>query len=261
MLFRSLLLIPALLALAVVAAAGRHPASAEPLPPARIFIPHIAGGYCGNFFDNFDNPTGWYEGEQDGLLAERTGGEYRLLVTRPALTWFVGAPDCERVDAAAAVDARWAGEPGNFYGLLFAITGRLDRSYLLAVNSDARAWMLFAVTDKGMETVVAPTSSDAVRPGGEVNRLAAEHRGGRVVLSINGVVVGEAADIAPGVPLGAGVAAASYTFRAPADARFDNFSHTGSGERVKLRETQSEQRIQKVAEGGLWRVVPLPATP
>lgn len=218
------------LSLVLIVATG-HAATPDAEAGSRVFVPLAAGAACGPFRDGFDGPTGWYTGERDGLLAELTGGEYRLLITQPGAVWFVGAPDCERLASTAAVDARWASQPGNFYGLLFGTAGRLDRSYLLAVNTDSRVWLVFEISDKGMELVTPPTASDAVRPAGEVNRLAASRQGERIILSVNGVAVGELPDPAPGEPFGAGLAAATYTFRAPADVRFDNFNHMGNGQR------------------------------
>lgn len=204
--------------------------AAAPSPrefPPQVFLPHVTGGFCGPFRDTFDAPTGWYEGERESLLAERSDGEYRLRVNESGVIWFVGAPDCQRLESSAAVDARWAGDPGNFYGLLFATAGRLDRAYLLAVNSESGVWMVLKIDDKGIDRVVPPTTNAAVRPGGAVNRLAVAREGERIILSVNGAAVGELADPAPDEPLGVGLAVAAYTYRTPADARFDNFSHSG----------------------------------
>jgi hypothetical protein len=211
-------------------AAARPAAELPPAPAGRLFLPHVAGGSgCGDFYDDFSANSGWFTGERDGLLAEVRDGEYRLLVTRPGFVWLVGAPGCTRIDNSAAVDARWAGRPGNFYGLLYAADGRLDRALLLAVNSDARVWLLFRVHAGGLETLSGPTPHDAIRPGNAVNRLALARSGGRVVLSVNGATVGEIADPLPGEAVAAGLVAASYTAHAPADARFDNISHIGRG--------------------------------
>ena len=233
MLGRVLVLI-VFLFLAIPALVAAHPA-AQPAPPTRLFIPHISRDLCGDFFDDFSAATGWFTGERDGLLAELTDGEYRLLVTQPGHIWMVGAPDCARHPTRAAVDARWVGRPGNFYGLLFAIDGRLDQSYLLAVNSDARVWLVFRITPDSMATVIEPTANDAIRPGNATNRLAVAPAGGRVLLSVNDTVVGQLPDPRPGAAVGVGLVAASHITHVPADARFDNFAHQGVG-------------------GGAWRV-------
>lgn len=211
-------------------AAALAPAGSDPTPALqpRLFVPLVTGDRCGDFYDDFSIDTGWFTGQRDGLLAERQNGEYRLLVTRPGFVWLVGAPDCARVGNHATVDARWDGTPGNFYGLLISEDGRLDRSYLLAVNSDARVWLLLRVHDDGVETVISPTRHDAVRAGGAINRLSLTREGGRLVFAVNDVTVGEASDPGPDIFLLAGVVAASYTAQAPADARFDNFVHRGA---------------------------------
>ena len=235
------------LMLALPALTAAQPAAdLPPGPPARLFLPHVAGGNaCGDFHDDFSRPGSWYTGEREGLLAEVRDGEYRLLVTQPGFVWLVGAPSCGRSDDNAAVDARWIGRPGNFYGLLYAADGRLDRALILAVNSDARVWLLFRVGTDGLETLSGPTPNDAIRPGNAVNRLAMARRGGRLLLSVNGAAVGEMADPLTGAVV-AGLVAASTTSHAPADARFDNFSHEGRGiyelgiEDYELRATNDE---------------------
>ena len=211
-------------------AAAQPAADLTPAPLPRLFLPHVSGGNgCGDFHDDFSANGSWFTGERDGLLAEVRDGEYRLLVTQPGFVWLVGAPGCGRSDDSAAVDARWVGRPGNFYGLLYAANGRLDRALILAVNSDACVWLLFRVGANGLETISGPPHHEAIRPGQAANRLAMARRGGRLLLSINGAAVGDVADPLAGTPVVAGLVAASYTAHAPADARFDNFSHLGWG--------------------------------
>ena len=126
------------------------------------------------------------------------------------------APGCTRIDNSAAVDARWAGRPGNFYGLLYAADGRLDRALVLAVNSDARVWLVFRITPDSMATVIEPTANDAIRPGNATNRLAVAPAGGRVLLSVNDTVVGQLPDPRPGAAVGVGLVAASNITHVPA---------------------------------------------
>lgn len=210
--------------------AARPAADLPSAPPSRLFLPHVAGGSaCSDFHDDFSTAGSWFTGERDGLLAEVREGEYRLLVTQPGFVWLVGAPSCDRINDSAAVDARWVGQAGNFYGLLYAADGRLDRALILAVNSDARVWLLFRVGANGLETISGPTHHEAIRPGQAANRLAMARRSGRLQLSVNGAAVGDVADPLAGTPVVAGLVAASYTAHAPADARFDNFSHLGWG--------------------------------
>lgn len=213
------LLVGSLMALAL----GRAAVIAQTPEPPSLFLPLIVGGTCGDFFDSFDHELGWFTGEREGLMAETAAGEYRMRITRPGYVWLVGAPDCPRLGYEAAVDARWAGETGNFYGLLFNIHGDLEHAHMLAINSDNRVWLVMAVQPDGLEVLIPPTRHDSIRPGGEVNRLAVAREGERLTLRINDQVVGELPDTAPGTPVIAGLVTASYTGRVPADARFDNF--------------------------------------
>ena len=224
--------------------AGR---SAAALPaPNYVFIPHILGNHCGDFFDDFNSSaTGWFEGRRNGLLAELRDGEYRFSVTQPGLVWLVGAPDCARVNNQVAVTARWASAPGNFYGLLFGEDGRAGRAYLLAINTDARAWLLLRLDGGSLSVVSGPMPDDAIAEGRARNRLAITRDSGRILLAINDQTVGQLPDPDPDAPFIAGLVTASYTDRAPADARFDDFVHRG-------RAVSRTDDAAPARAGGVW---------
>lgn len=200
------------------AAAGES--SAVPL-----YVPIVASAYCGSFYDTFDDPSvGWFAGASDGLRAEVAAGEYRLTFAESGQVWFVAGPMCPQRAYRASVDARWAGTPGNFIGLLFEIEENPARAYLFAVNTDDRVWLVFEVRNNALTTLIPPTGNDAVLPGQAFNRLAVERLNDVITLSVNGVPVGRLTGAGPAAtPVLAGVAAASYTTQQTADARFDNF--------------------------------------
>ncbi len=212
-------------AFAVALVGAAQPARSAPAAEFTAFqyLPHVAAGECPLFLDMFDADHGWFLGQSDGLTAELAGGEYRLAFEGHGAVWLMPAPGCARVNYRAAVDARWAGAPGNFIGLLFGLDDAAERAYLLAVNTDRRVWLLFEVGPESLITLIPPTAADAVLPGGATNRLMAERRSDTIALSVNDVVVGQLPDPAPAAPVLAGVAAAAYTTQAAADARFDNF--------------------------------------
>jgi hypothetical protein len=220
------------LALAFLAAigathAGRVAPAAADTPPAnaQLFISYVAGSPCDAFLETFDEPGVWFTGEQNGLLAQVTGGEYRLFISGGGSIWMIPAPVCAITGYRATVDARWAGKPGNFIGLLFGLDD-VDRSaYLFVVNTDHRVWLLFEVQDGSLNALINATGNDAILPGGAVNRLSAERAGGSILLSINDTLVGELPADQPGNPVTAGVVAATYTDQSTVDARFDNFHY------------------------------------
>jgi len=205
----------------------RHTSSASAADFTAVhYLPHVSAGECPLFIDTFDNDNGWFTGQSDGLTAELLGGEYRLAFAGHGAVWLIPAPGCAREEYRAAVDARWAGAPGNFIGLLFGVDDARRRAYLFAVNTDRRVWLLFEVGPDSLVTLIPPTAADAVLPGAAANRLMAERRGDVITLSVNDVVVGQVPEPAPAAPVLAGVAAAAYTTQAAADARFDNFLYS-----------------------------------
>jgi hypothetical protein len=215
------------LAIAAIHAHWPEPTAADSAPvAAHLFIPHAAGSSCDEFLDTFDAPApGWFVGQQNGLLAEVIGGEYRMLVSGGGVVWMVPAPVCAHTNYRAAVDARWAGPTGNFYGLAFGLDDVAHRVYLFAVNTDSRVWLVFEVNNGALNTVIDATSSAAILPAGGVNRLSAERSGGTIVLAINEEIVGEMPVAQPGNPVTAGLVAASYVSQSTVDARFDNFHY------------------------------------
>lgn len=189
-----------------------------------LYVPLVATDYCGPFVEPFDDPAnGWFTGSFDALDAQISGGEYRLSFTGKGAVWLVTGPVCERMSYRAEVDARWIGDPGNFIGLLFEIDEGEARAYLFAVNTDDRVWLLFDVRNEALDILIPPTGHDAILPGNAVNRLAVESAGNKMVLSVNDEPVGELNGASTGIPVLAGVAAASYTTQSAAEARFDNF--------------------------------------
>lgn len=191
-------------------------------PPVR--IPLIASGFCGSYYETFDNPhTGWFIGQRESLNAEIIGGEYRLAFSGAGALWMIAGPMCERRSYHAAVDTRWVGMPGNFIGLLFEADEAENNAFIFAVNTDSRVWLVAEVRNGSISMLIPPTGNDAVLPGNAINRLAVEREGELITFHVNGTPVGELRGVDWDSYVLAGVAAASYTSQTTADARFDEF--------------------------------------
>ncbi len=217
-----------LMAVVLAGSAAARPATAESKPSTQLFLPAIAYNYCGHFFDTFDHAeTSWFTGRLAALDASVINGEYRLAFTGAGAVWLMPGPMCGRTDYQAAVDVRWHGRTGNFIGILLDVDDATQTAYLFAVNTDDRVWLVFETRQNDLATIIMPVFNNAIRPGNETNRLAAERTGDTIYLSINDVPVGELHGAPSPQPVVAGVAAASYTTQSAADARFDNFLFDG----------------------------------
>lgn len=217
------------LCLLTVGIIATHPLSssaAKSSESSQIFLPSMANDFCGPYFDPFDDPdTGWITGPVGELHAEVREGEYGLMFTGRGMVWLVPGPVCEHTAYRAAVDVRWINTTGNFAGLLFNLDDSTRNGYLFAINTDDRVWLVFEVDGNSLTTKISPVGNDAILPGTAVNRLSVERANQSMILSVNGMPVGELHDDQPGRPVIAGVAAASYTTQDQAEVRFDNFTY------------------------------------
>ena len=151
-------------------------------------------------------------------------------------------------------DARWAGNSGASYGLIFGIQGDFEWFYSFEVNTDYQEYAIFRY-DPGGWTQIAPiTYSPAVLPGAGTNQLKATRNGDAITLELNGTILGTWYD---GTITGAsytGLIVASYIDLANAEARFDNFSVTGLGSAANAITASLDRNVAGAqARGGEFR--------
>jgi hypothetical protein len=191
----------------------------------RVYLPVVYRGYCPDFFDTFEDPgSGWEIWDDDYVRSEYVNGEYRILTKRSGYIYLFGAPACSRADYDVAVDARWAGAPGNSYGLLFGLRGDYTHFYVFDINTDYGMFRLYRRTPEGFAAIVPPTASSSIHRGTASNHLAVRRRGSQITLWVNGIQLGTWYDGTVTGPTWTGVMASPYSDVPSADARFDNFS-------------------------------------
>lgn len=190
----------------------------------RVYLPVVPRSYCPDFFDTFSDPgSGWEVWDDDYVRSEYLNGEFRVLTRRSGYFYLFGAPACDRVDYEVEVDARWAGEPGSSYGLIFGLREDYRYYYFFDINTDYGMFRLYRRTPDGFTAIVLPTESSSIRRGTASNHLVVRRRGSGITLFVNGVQLGTWHDGVIGGPTGAGVMASPYDDAPTADARFDNF--------------------------------------
>ena len=188
------------------------------------FLPGILRNYCSDYFDDFSNPaSGWPVGEDEYVKTEYLDGEYRVDPKKSNYIYFFRAPTCNRLNYSVEVDARWEGDPGASYGLLFGITGNFDQFYLFDMNTDYREYELVRLTPSGWAFIAPPAYSPAIIPGSAVNHLKVTRNGNQITLAVNGNTLGTWLDSAIGGMTGVGLVANPYNDDPRADARFDNY--------------------------------------
>jgi uncharacterized repeat protein (TIGR01451 family) len=213
--------------------------------PFTISQPLTTSRSCRDFFDDFSNPSsGWFVGEDDFVRSEYLSGEYRILSKMTGYYYLYGSPSCDRQDYTVEVDARWVDETGFSYGILFGILGDFDQFYLFEVNSDGQFYDLIGVNQMGIYTIMGPTDSLAISPGGVSNHLKVSRTGTQIVLEINGTILGTWDDGNITGLTAVGLVISPY-YNAPiSDARFDNFTYVNLPNSHTVHSPMSEVDIQ-----------------
>ncbi len=182
---------------------------------------------CSNFFDDFSDPSsGWYTGEDSDGRFEYLNGEYSALVKPSSFYWLLGAPTCDRANYTVEVDARWTGNTGSSYGLIFGIQGDYEQFYSFEMNTDFQEFALLRYGPGGWVEIVPPTGSLRSMLGADTNHLKATRNGDVISLEVNGTTLGSWSDSTITGASGTGLIISSYSDVANAEAAFDNFSVT-----------------------------------
>jgi len=211
----------------------------------RIHLPLLVKNHylCSDFFDDFSDPSsGWYIGEDSEGRAEYLNGEYSVLLKPADYFWVLGAPTCDQVNYSVEVEARWAGDSGASYGLIFGIQGDYEQFYSFDVNTDYQDFALYLYGPGGWTEIAPVTYSSAIHPGAETNHLKATRSGDAITLEVNGTVLGTWTDSTISGESGSGLIVSTYSDAEDGEASFDNFALTGLGSTASALEVGFESQ-------------------
>ncbi len=146
------------------------------------------------------NPTcGWFPlgpSDRDDVECSPTNG---LIIRRFNISHTIVAccgTNGARHYAISAEIAKTAGD--GDYRIGFDVRSLLQGGgYLFGINPDTRSYSLYRVDDgdwKGGVPLIPWTSSDAILPGSQFNRMQVERRGADILLTINGQQVATVQD-------------------------------------------------------------------
>lgn len=231
----------------------------------RVFqaLPTLSNQYCGDFTDDFSNPSsGWPVFESDLRRLEYLGGEYRLLTKQAGYIYLMGAPTCPRGDLTVEADLRWVGTPGSDIGLVIEEVGPTGNLYLFVIDVASTLYTVVRYDPAGNPAIVSqgPTHG-SMQTGNGTNRLSVDMVHGAFVIRNNGWAITQF-NYQPGSTLAwVGVAAAPFDNQPVVDARFDNFrvvGKAGAGSPAALDESLGETRTPlRVFEHPLFPIAPL----
>jgi hypothetical protein len=212
-----------LLVLVLIVASG----NAKALDQPEVYLPITFRKFCLDIFDDFSSPSsGWYTSENEYQSWGYLEGEYRILIT-DALgdTYRTGPHTCPRENYTVEVDARWVGEPGNSYGILFGTSFWIRDGYLFLVDTDETPSYTLERMVRHVRYEIFTSPSTDINSGNESNHLKVTRLGNEITLEINGIILGTWTDASTG-PKYALIIAAPKTEHSAFDVRFDNFSIT-----------------------------------
>jgi uncharacterized repeat protein (TIGR01451 family) len=194
------------------------------IPALSFYLPICFKNYCPDFFDAFQNPnSGWLVVDDADLQTEYVGEEYRMLGKDPDYIYFIKAPTCKRENYTVEADARWVGNTGYGYGLLFGLVDDFSQFYMVIINSDYQIYSLYYYDPNGYNAIVSNYTSYAILPGANTNHIKVTREGSKITLWINNVQQGQWADSRISGLTSVGLVNVPYDDLANADARFDNF--------------------------------------
>jgi hypothetical protein len=188
------------------------------------YFPLVDKDFCGNIYDDFSNSTtGWPVGEDDDVRTEYLEGEYRIITKNDAYFYMFRSPGCEHQYYQIEVDARWAGETGFAYGLVYGINEDWSEYNLIIINSDYQEFGYYVYMFNYLSEY-SYRYSPAIHPGTNTNHLKVTRRFDNLVLEINGTIVLDTNDPNNNSPSSVGLVVIPYDGYPVADARFDNFA-------------------------------------
>jgi hypothetical protein len=201
--------------------------NANALDQLTVYLPVTFRKFCLDIFDDFSSPsTGWYTSENETGKMEYLDGEYRILIIDALNDFYHAGPHtCARENYTVEVDARWVGEPGGSYGILFGIIGRVDTGYLFLVDTTETPSYTFERMERHVHHEIFTSPSTDINSGNEPNHLKVTRYGNEITLEINGIILGTWTDDSSGAKYSAVIAVPKIEHSA-FDVRFDNFSIT-----------------------------------
>jgi hypothetical protein len=156
------------------------------------YFPLVEKDHCWNFYDDFSRASsGWAVGEDEDVRSEYLNGEYRVLTKNDDYYYMFMAPaSCTRQYYQVEFDARWVGEPGYSYGIVYGINDDWSEYYLFGVNSEYQILDLYQIRD-GFIWELSHRYSSAIRTGANTNHLKVTRKYEQLLLEINGIVVSD----------------------------------------------------------------------
>lgn len=174
------------------------------------------------FRDDFADPaSGW---DQVKAASGETGyqaGVYRIWVNEPYLDLWTN-PGLEFGDVRLEVEAKKvAGPDDNLFGLICRSNEAGDQYYYFVISSDGYYGIgKVSGQDQKLLSAEKMMPSDAIQPGGRVNRLRADCIGARMAFYVNDQLLAEVQDAE--YPRGdVGLTAGTFE-QAGVDIHFDN---------------------------------------
>ena len=188
------------------------------------FVPIVEKDFCSDFLDDFSRPsTGWEIIDDEYIKSDYLTGEFRVLTKSDEYYYMFRAPDCQRRYNLVEIDARWQGEPGGSYGIVYGLNQDWTEYSLFLVYSEFQEFGLYDISGSTSHERTFQYST-SIHPGSATNHLKVTRNYDDLKLEINGTLVFHSNDPSNHESTYVGLVVNPYIGFPNADARFDNFA-------------------------------------
>lgn len=179
-----------------------------------------ADNFCGPSYDDFS--TTEYQWPRIDNEAAKTGyvaGEFSIR-TKTWTTADVRSPFCKRDGYRVRVDARWEGEPGEYYGIRYHRRDSSSDAPVFIVNPDKRGWRYYLPPS---DYNYSWNYNNAILPGNMTNRIELKVTRWYIQAFVNGVEMHSWSISGPVATTNVALITGPEKDHPAAEARFDNF--------------------------------------
>lgn len=196
------------------------------IPPYTIYMPTCIRYYCGNYIDRFNDVwSGWPVIDDAQLYTAYLMGKevYQIFTRDSDYLYLIKAPTCNRQNYIVEVDLRETSNTNA--GLVFGLNYDFSQYYMVLIGNYSQTYAVYYYGATGHE-LIAKGQNTAVISMNPPNHLKVTRDGSKIVLEVNGKVLGSWNDSRIRGISSVGLVSAPEYGTIVSSVEFDNFQVT-----------------------------------